>query len=175
MRTDGFSKGCVALLVGLSAAALVACGSGDKNGSTLHGGAGTGGSAGSASGGTGGNSAGGTGGSSTGGTGGQGGASGGAGGQATGGAGGASSCSDFGQTKTCTDCLVKNCCAESAACSASADCKAFIACNENCPNPLDTSSQCVKDCASQHPPGGVYNTLLSCMENQCTSPTCNYM
>ncbi len=166
MRPDCLSsKTCAALAVAFAALSVAACGSsGNNGGSTVHvdGGGGAAGS--------------GAGGATIGGSGGQ--ATGGAGGQAaggTGGAGGAGSCTtDYGQTATCKACLQKNCCAEATACAADSACKAFVACDEKCPNPLDTSSTCVKACVDAGAPGTAYNGLILCMQKHCASPTCSY-
>lgn len=165
-RSASFGRMSLKLLIVISSGMVFACGSDDSAGGT--GGAGTGGAT------TGG--AAGTGGSSTGG--GSGGSSG-TGGVNLGGTGGgagsdAGGCGDFGQVPACKDCLDSSCCSQAGACAASTDCSAMIECARKCPNPGDTGSTCVQDCAKAHNLGGTScNGLILCMGTSC-STVCSY-
>jgi hypothetical protein len=148
-----------------------ACGEDDEGGSEFE----AGGSAGTGTGGSG--NIGGLAGAGATGGGGSGGSATDGGGDAAGSSGSGGSggdCTAYGQGEECSNCLDQNCCAEATACANSTDCNGMIECARACPNPTDTSSQCVQDCATQHNLGGsAYNPLVLCMGGDCGS-VCPY-
>jgi hypothetical protein len=171
MRTTTIFAWMILLSLPITAAS---CSDDDEGGSEIStGGSGGGSGSGGSTGGSGGASTGGTGGGSGGSTGGSGGTSdgggsGGASGSGTGGFAAAPDCTSYGQGTDCQGCLDLNCCNEAKACAADTPCNAMVECARLCPEPTDSNSQCVQDCAQANSAGiQNYNGIIVCMGTHC--------